>query len=120
MLYDKLNNLMEGDTNDLTCNSDCKDFVCGVYEIINTINGSQTTCSISKEDIVRCMGVKRTNANDLSSIGLNGGVALYPTYTLMNSHCYCNTRYTTKTLHIIMLFNLLFLYKRQCYAKNDD
>ena len=47
---------------------------------------------ITEEDVIRCIGVKRTNANDMGSIGLDGGVALYPTYPLMNSHCYCNTR----------------------------
>ena len=98
MVYERLNILMEGDTNDLTRSSEFSDFVCEVSEIINKIEGPQTSCPISKNDIVRCIGVKRTNANDLSSIGLNGGVALYPTYPLMNSHCYCNTRYTTTIL----------------------
>jgi hypothetical protein len=89
--------LMEGDTNDLTRNSECIDFVSGIYEMMSKLEGSETTCPTTKDAIVRCIGVKRTNANDLSSIGLNGGVALYPTYPFMNHHCYCNARYTTKT-----------------------
>ena len=92
LVYERLNILMEGDTNDLTRSSDCTDFVWGVSKIIDKIEGAQTICPTSMDDIVRCIGVKRTNASDLASIGLKGGVALYPTYPFMNSHCYCNTR----------------------------
>ena len=51
------------------------------------------TKDITKEDVVKIMGVKRTNANDLALIGLDSGVALYSTYPLMNSNCYCNSKY---------------------------
>ena len=93
-MYQRLTYLMEGSTDDLNRNdSEYSDFVCAVHDIIQTINGANARNEITKRDIVQCIGIKRTNANDLSSIDLNGGVALYPTYTLMNSHCYCNTRY---------------------------
>ena len=90
-MYDRLTYLMEGSIDDLKNGSEYSDFVNGVYDVIQKIevNEMQTT----KRDIVQCIGIKRTNANDLSSIDLTGGVALYPTYTLMNSHCFCNTRY---------------------------
>ena len=93
-MYERLTNLMEGETDDLNRNgSEYSDFVCGVHDIIQKLEGSNVINGTTKRDIVQCIGIKRTNANDLSSIDLNGGVALYPTYTLMNSHCYCNTRY---------------------------
>ena len=57
--------------------------------IINEIFGN----GMSKRDIIQCIGIKRTNACDLSSIDIEGGVAIYPTYSLINSNCYCNTRY---------------------------
>jgi hypothetical protein len=90
-MHERLNMLMEGVTKDLTHNSE---FICKADEIIRKLEGPQILHdhNTSKEDIVRCIGVKRTNANDLSSINLDNGVALYPTYPLMNSHCYCNTR----------------------------
>ena len=93
-MYERLTNLMEGETDDLNRNgSKYSDFVCDVHDIIQKLEGSSVIDGTTKRDIVQCIGIKRTNANDLSSIDLNGGVALYPTYTLMNSHCYCNTRY---------------------------
>ena len=93
-MYERLTYLMEGETEDLNRNgSEYSDFVYDVHDVIQKLEGSNVTNGTSKRDIVQCIGIKRTNANDLSSIDLNGGVALYPTYTLMNSHCYCNTRY---------------------------
>ena len=75
---------MAGNTADLT---DCK-FVDEAHELLRFLDKE-----ILREDVIRSIGVKRTNANDMASIGVNGGVALYPTYPLMNSHCHCNTRY---------------------------
>jgi len=75
--------LMAGDTSDL----ESYDFVDDVFDICQSM-----ASGITKEDVVAIMGVKRTNANDLALIGLNSGVALYSTYPLMNSHCFCNTR----------------------------
>ena len=83
---------MEGSTEDLNRDDEFSDFVCTAHDIIKEIDGCSAKEKTTKRDIVQCIGIKRTNANDLSSINLNGGVALYPTYTLMNSHCYCNTR----------------------------
>ena len=95
-MHERLNILMEGATNDLKNDLEFSDFVLSTYEVIQKMKEGLPTYidnKISKEDVVRCIGVKRTNANDLSSIDLEGGVALYPTYPLMNSHCYCNTRF---------------------------
>ena len=82
---------MQGNTNDLTPDSE---FISKAYRLIRRIEESQPPggYTTTEADIIRCIGIKRTNANDLSSIDLDSGVALYPTYTLMNSHCYCNTR----------------------------
>ena len=104
MIYERLSILMEGTIDDLAHHSEFCDFVLESYDIIRKIEGDQTLCKISKEDIVRCIGVKRTNANDLSSVGRKGGVALYPTYPLMNHHCYCNTRYAIKYKYKICKF----------------
>ena len=90
-MYERLTYLMEGSIDDLRNGSEYSDFVNGVYDVIQKIEGNEIRTT--KRDIVQCIGIKRTNANDLSSIDLDGGVALYPTYTLMNSHCFCNTRY---------------------------
>merc|ERR1712226_1347838 len=79
---------MEGSTDDLTSGSENSGFACAAHEIVNKI----MDCGISKREVVQCIGIKRTNANDLSSIDIDGGVTIYPTYALMNSNCYCNTR----------------------------
>ena len=94
IMHGRLNMLMEGSTSDLTRDSEFSEFVCKADEIIRKIADPEILHDYTtlKEDIVRCIGVKRTNANDLASIDLDNGVALYPTYSLMNSHCYCNTR----------------------------
>ena len=78
-----------GDTTDL----ESYNFVDEVHRICQTMSAD-----INKEDVIKIMGVKRTNANDLALIGLDSGVALYSTYPLMNSHCYCNTRHVTKKI----------------------
>ena len=88
-MYERLKFLMEGSTEDLTSGSINSIFTSEVHEIINEIFGN----GISKRDIIQCIGIKRTNACDLSSIDIEGGVAIYPTYSLINSNCYCNTRY---------------------------
>merc|ERR1712150_10576 len=95
-MYDRFDLLMEGNTKDLVVNSNFSDFVCNAYETIKKIQDTDDVKfkRISKDDIVRCTGVRRTNAYDLASINGLSGVALYPTYSLMNSHCYCNTRCT--------------------------
>ena len=50
------------------------------------------------------MGIKRTNANNMTSdLGGRVGNILYPHYTLINSHCYCNTRWRK-----IKMFNGIF------------
>ena len=48
---------------------------------------------ITLRNVLNIMGIKRTNANSLK-VGGRQGTALYTLYPLMNSHCYCNTRYT--------------------------
>ena len=89
VMYERLKFLMEGSIDDLTNGSINSSFTSEVHEIVNEIFGK----GISKRDIIQCIGIKRTNACDLSSIDIEGGVAIYPTYALMNSNCYCNTRY---------------------------
>ena len=93
-LYERLNMLMEGDTTDLKLNSNFSKFVSDADEIIKIIENpkSLNANSITKEDIVHCTGVERTNACDLSSTGCLAGAALYPTYALLNNHCDSNTR----------------------------
>ena len=88
-MFERLTLLMEGSTEDLVNGSENSGFASAAHEIVNKI----MDCGISKREIVQCIGIKRTNANDLSSIDIDGGVSIYPTYALMNSNCYCNTRY---------------------------
>ena len=45
---------------------------------------------ITRDEAVKLMGIKRTNANHLQGSG-KFGTALYSIYPLMNSNCYCNT-----------------------------
>ena len=94
-MFDRFSLLMEGRTDDLLNDLVFSDLVVGVHTIIRKIEEKNQTSSelaISRQDIVRCLGVKRSNAIDLGSIGVAGGVALYPTYSFMNSHCFCNSR----------------------------
>ena len=94
-MFDRFSLLMEGRTDDLLNDLVFSDLVIGVYSIIRNIEDKNEILSqhgISKQDIVRCLGVKRANSIDLASVGVAGAVALYPTYSFMNSHCFCNTR----------------------------
>ena len=54
------------------------------------------------QTIVRYMGIKRTNASTLLTIGLPQANALYPIYNLMNSGCTCNTRCTIDEKSYVM------------------
>ena len=114
-MFDRFSLLMEGRTDDLLNDLVFSDLVVGVHTIIRNIEEkTQTLCElkISRQDIVRCLGVKRSNAIDLASIGVAGGVALYPTYSFMNSHCFCNTRYhfmTRSINHIVFVIPLSIL-----------
>ena len=95
-MFDRLSILMEGRTDDLFNDLVFSDLVLSMYQIIQKIetkNEISPENQISKKDIVQCIGIQRKNANDLVTINIPGGVALYPTYPLINSHCYCNTRY---------------------------
>jgi len=95
-MFNRFGILMEGRTDDLCNDLVFSDFVLNAYEIIQKMEEKAQVSPenrITKKDIVRCIGLKRTNANDLSTIDIACGVALYPTYPLMNSHCFCNTRY---------------------------
>ena len=38
-------------------------------------------------EVARLMGIKRTNASTLSSVGYPGAASVYPIYNLMNSFC---------------------------------
>ncbi|CAF2744623.1 unnamed protein product [Lepeophtheirus salmonis] len=65
-----------------------------VEDLVKVMQVKLGAKDIISQDVHQTMGIKRTNASNLSSIGLDGANALYPTYTLMNSHCYCNSRST--------------------------
>ena len=113
-MFDRFSLLMEGRTDDLLNDLVFSDLVVGVHTIIRNIEEKTQTLSelkISRQDIIRCLGVKRSNAIDLASISVAGGVALYPTYSFMNSHCFCNTRYhnMTRRINHIIFFPLPIL-----------
>ena len=93
-MSERIHLLIEGDTSDLTDKSTFSEFVCNAYDIMKDINAPQMLNfgRISKQNIVHCTGVRRTNAYNLGSTGTLEGVALYPTYSLMNSNCCCNSR----------------------------
>ena len=93
-MSERIDLLIEGDTSDLTNRSTFSEFVCNAYDVMKDINAPQMLNfgRISKQNIVHCTGVRRTNAYNLGSTGTLEGVALYPTYSLMNSNCCCNSR----------------------------
>ena len=62
-----------------------------LFDLSDILQNKFKLTDFSAKDILRCMGIKRTNANTLNSINVEGGVALYATYPLMNNHCNCNT-----------------------------
>ena len=77
--------LMPGDLTDPDLNAVAKDLVKIIHE------GFQLP-QIRREEILQYMGIKRTNANNMANLQGRVGNILYPVYTLMNSHCYTNTR----------------------------
>uniref|UniRef100_A0A0K2VAX9 C2H2-type domain-containing protein n=1 Tax=Lepeophtheirus salmonis TaxID=72036 RepID=A0A0K2VAX9_LEPSM len=87
VIWNRLNLLSSGETKDLEKTK----FVEDMVKVMQVKLGAK---DITSQDVHQMMGIKRTNASNLSSIGLDGANALYPTYTLMNSHCYCNSRST--------------------------
>lgn len=84
--YEKVIFLMSGDTSDIADSIGLK-----VFQML-----AQNHClsDVCKEDVLRIMGVKRTNANNMTNVLGKKGNILYPIYPLMNSHCYCNTFYS--------------------------
>lgn len=97
LTYKRLDYLMDGNTSDLM-NEDS--FSLDIAKIMKDELKMQT----SHEEIVRLMGIKRTNASTLLSVGLPHANALHPIYNLMNSFCTCNTRCTIdeKTFQIVV------------------
>ena len=83
--HSRMSFLMDGNTSDLM---DHASFSAEIAEIM----GKEMGISKSREEIVRLMGIKRTNASTLLSVGLPNANAIYPVYNLMNSFCTCNTR----------------------------
>lgn len=83
--YRRLDFLMDGNTKDLM---DEDSFTVEIANIMQAKMGLPVT----REEIVKLMGIKRTNASTLLTVGLPGATALYPVYNLMNSFCTCNTR----------------------------
>ena len=95
-LYDRLNLLMDKFTNDLNVDSNLNKTASKAQEIIDkfhSLKNSYSSKSVSKEDTLHCLGMKNVNGYDLSTVNGLQGAALYPTYPLINSHCYSNTRY---------------------------
>ncbi|XP_040576657.1 SET domain-containing protein SmydA-8-like [Lepeophtheirus salmonis] len=87
VIWNRLNLLSSGETKDLEKTK-------FVEDLVKVMQVKLEAKDIIYQDVHQMMGIKRTNASNLSSIGLDGANALYPTYTLMNSHCYCNSRST--------------------------
>ncbi len=79
--YARVTNLMAGDTSDLLNSLGKK-----VFKILKDV---LKVTWVSKAEVVTLMGIKRTNSNVIP--GEKRGNALYPTYPLMNSLCFCNT-----------------------------
>lgn len=97
-VYKRLNYLMDGNTQDLM---DENSFSSEIAAIMRSKMG---LTGLSREAVVRLMGIKRTNASTLASVGIAGANAIYPVYNLMNSFCTCNTRCTidAKTFKMIV------------------
>jgi len=83
-----------------------KSFVEGLVDILQDKFDQK---DFNQEDILRCMGIKRTNANTLDSINLEGGVALYATYTLvslsmitLNGNCAAKLDICSRCLNIVL------------------
>ena len=76
---------MDGNTSDLM---DDKSFSLEIADIMQ----QEMKLDTNHQEIVRLMGIKRTNASTLLTVGLNHANAIYPIYNLMNSFCTCNTR----------------------------
>ena len=58
-------------------------------DVVDTVN--KWMGGGERNNIVDMIGIKVTNAISLGSGQLGSGI--YPLYPLMNSHCYCNTRW---------------------------
>ena len=82
----RLDFLMDGNTKDLMDEDSFS------IEIANIMQSQMGLADITRRDVVRMMGIKRTNASTLVNVGLPGANAIYPVYNLMNSFCTCNTR----------------------------
>jgi hypothetical protein len=85
-MYKRLHFLMDGDTSDL---QDKDSFSWQISKILQCDMG---LVNLEHEDVVRLMGIKRTNGSTLLTVDLPAANAIYPIYNLMNSQCYCNTR----------------------------
>ena len=95
-LYDKLDLLMDKSTSRVDVNSNHYKTALKVQEIIDKFDFSITSHSedsITMTNTLHYLGLKNVNGYDLSTVESLQGAALYPTYSLLNSHCYCNTRY---------------------------
>ena len=95
-LYDKLDSLMDKSTSHVDVNSNRYKTALNAQEIIDKFDFSITSHSedsITMEKTLHYLGLRNVNGYDLSTVESLQGAALYPTYSLLNSHCYCNTRY---------------------------
>ena len=63
-MFQRLNHLMEGNTDDL------ENEVTFTSEAIHLMQTKMHLDNLTKEDVIRFMGIKRTNASTLMTIGL--------------------------------------------------
>ena len=69
-MFQRLNHLMEGNTDDL------ENEVTFTSEAIHLMQTKMHLDNLTKEDVIRFMGIKRTNASTLMTIGLLSLVVL--------------------------------------------
>ena len=101
VLYEKLGSLMDKSTSNVEANSNRYKTALKAQEIIDKFDFSITSHSedsITMEKTLHYLGLRNVNGYDLSTVESLQGAALYPTYSLLNSHCYCNTRYLIRVI----------------------
>ncbi len=85
--------LMSGETD--VFDSFSEDVVSLVLKMLGREDdGDNDGKNVVRQEIIRIMGIRRTNANAMGScLETKQGNLLFPVYSLMNAECYCNTYY---------------------------
>ncbi len=85
--------LLSGDTKDLR-----DSFGLEVAAMVITMMGKEGSGvdeeKAIREEVLRIMGLRRTNANAMGCLETKQGNLIFPVYSLINSECYCNTFYS--------------------------